>query len=311
MVDGGSAAAAAAAAVVYQAIVWKDRKIVAFLMNKFIRAAHPDVYCERRRKGQKTPSRIPTHEGVRGYQTNYNAVDVADRKMAAWSVERPSKRWYFRLFHYGLNVVVLNMYIIAAYWVNSKADGAEAYLKPNKRHGVTMTFMMHLAKQLMSHAVRMQTKDLDGKKAKWIGTAGTNPSASLHSDSRQSTTATTGASTPRTGGAATSGSAGSAGRPSGSEEKKVRVEGRKCRLHPVKTNNKQCQVCTRLAPPKPEWFKGKLDAWQKKCSSTSGVQYDAHCSMRMCPTCYSNHWDHDVRVIGTGAKYWRVAPTKR
>ena len=109
MVDGGSAAAAAAAAVVYQAIVWKDRKIVAFLMNKFIRAAHPDVYCERRRKGQKTPSRIPTHEGVRGYQTNYNAVDVADRKMAAWSVERPSKRWYFRLFHYGLNVVVLNM----------------------------------------------------------------------------------------------------------------------------------------------------------------------------------------------------------
>ena len=61
------------------------------------------------------PTRIPTHEGIRAYQKNYNTIDVADMKMAAWSVERPSKRWYFRLFHYGLNVVVLNVSIIAAF----------------------------------------------------------------------------------------------------------------------------------------------------------------------------------------------------
>ena len=112
-VDVGTAAAVAA--LVYQAIVWKDRKIVAFLMNKFVHAANADVYCERRRKCQKTPTRIPTHERIRAYQKNYNAIDVVDMKMAAWSVERPSKRWCFRLFHYGLNVVVLNVSIIAAF----------------------------------------------------------------------------------------------------------------------------------------------------------------------------------------------------
>jgi hypothetical protein len=92
-------------------MVWKDRKLVGFLMNTFVSQATVGTSVERRRKGRSV-SVVPTHQGIVKYQQSYSGVDKSDRAMADWTTERASGRWYMKLFYYVLNVAVLNMWII-------------------------------------------------------------------------------------------------------------------------------------------------------------------------------------------------------
>jgi hypothetical protein len=279
---------------IYQAVIWKDKKLVGFLMNKFVGAAKVGCSVERRRRGQSVAV-VPAHQGIKSYQQFYSGVDRADRGMADWTVERASGRWYMRLFYYSLNVMVLNMWIIVSFWVKGKAAGSAAYSEPAKRHGERMTFVMRLAQNVICYAVRSQVADLDGvddPRGRWIGNAKTLEELLTTVWHEQDI------SEANSGGA--SGRSDVSGARS-RENTHREVHNRKpCVLARVRTAKRHCQVCYKLAPPPPP---GHISLkWKLKHCVYKGVKYDKKCKLRMCPKCYATCWNHVANTQSLDAK---------
>jgi len=266
---------------VAQAITWKDRKVVGFLMNKFVTSAVDGATCTRRRKGSKAVE-VPAHPGVLAYHEGFRAVDGADRSMAAWTVERASKRWCMRLWYYCLNIMILNMWCITTFW-DSDIEGAGAYRGPSGRHGGKLTFMLKLSMQVLDAATA--GGHADGGPAEWMAAA-----------AKKSTP--TGTTPAKAGGGARK---PSPGRPPGSLEKVVRGSGEH-KLFAVQSRNKFCEVCYALAPGGARDCGLSSSKFKQFYCVTAGVRLDKVCGKRMCLECYQKHWDHAAHTLSVGAK---------
>ena len=149
------------------AVVWKDKKICAFLSNKFVGPPSEDAAVERRRKGESERKTIPAHEVVQAYVRGYRWVDAADRGMSDWTVARASRRWYMVIVYYLINVVVWNVWIIVGFWDKSTTADADAYINSDSsHHGHRMSFQMRLARSLVNHAVQMELAE--NGEATWV-----------------------------------------------------------------------------------------------------------------------------------------------
>jgi hypothetical protein len=93
----------------FVATIWQDKRAVRFL-STCCKPEGKDV-VERKRKNQETLS-LSCPPVVVLYNQYMGGVDRSDRMVRTYSVSRPSKKWWFRLFYYFVDMAVANSFIL-------------------------------------------------------------------------------------------------------------------------------------------------------------------------------------------------------
>lgn len=91
------------------AVKWMDKKAVHFISNYH----NPLEVIEIQRKLKDgTKVQIPCPSLVKDYNKNMGFVDKADMLRAAYEIDRKSRKWYHRITFFGVDVSVVNAFII-------------------------------------------------------------------------------------------------------------------------------------------------------------------------------------------------------
>lgn len=93
----------------FVATLWQDKRVVRFLSTCC--EAEGDDTVERRRKKEGTLS-LNCPPVLKLYTKYMGGVDRSDRMVRTYSVSRQSKKWWFRLFYYFLDMSVANSFIL-------------------------------------------------------------------------------------------------------------------------------------------------------------------------------------------------------
>jgi hypothetical protein len=93
----------------FVATLWQDKRAVRFLSTCC--EAEGDDTVKRRRTSQEMLS-LNCPPVVKLYAQYMGGVDRSDRMVRTYSVSRPSKKWWFRLFYYFLDMAVANSFIL-------------------------------------------------------------------------------------------------------------------------------------------------------------------------------------------------------
>ena len=91
------------------ASVWRDTKVVSFLSN--VHNSYGTSTVERKKK-DGTVVQINSPPCVHDYNANMGAVDKSDQLRQSYAIDRKSRRWWRRLFHFLLDLTMVNAYII-------------------------------------------------------------------------------------------------------------------------------------------------------------------------------------------------------
>jgi hypothetical protein len=93
----------------FVATIWQDKRLVRFL-STCCEAVGGDT-VERRRKRQERVT-LPCPPATKLYTLYMGGVDRSDRLIRTYSVSRMSRKWWFRLFYYFLDMAVANSFIL-------------------------------------------------------------------------------------------------------------------------------------------------------------------------------------------------------
>mgnify|MGYP002224293578 CR=1 FL=1 len=92
------------------AIVWHDNRDVLLLSTNS--DPREDDEVERNNGKGREKVKIPCPEAVVNYTKNMGGLDLADQMRDYYGVGRPSKKWWKYLFHFVINVSIVNSFII-------------------------------------------------------------------------------------------------------------------------------------------------------------------------------------------------------
>jgi hypothetical protein len=93
----------------FVATIWQDKRAVRFLSTCC--EAEGDDEVKRRKKNYESLS-LSCPPVVKLYSQGMGGVDRSDRMVRTYTVSRKSKKWWFRLFYYFLDMSVANSYIL-------------------------------------------------------------------------------------------------------------------------------------------------------------------------------------------------------
>ena len=96
-----------------EAVVWKDKKNVAFLNNIY---GQSETQVNRKQCNGSVTSPVC----AAGYNTYMGGVDLADQKRKAYTCSRKSEKWWFRLFWFLLDIAIVKAHIISTLTPGSK-----------------------------------------------------------------------------------------------------------------------------------------------------------------------------------------------
>lgn len=99
-----------------QSIVWKDSKMCGFISTAFVGLCDKSEVF-RSIKGSYKSLKVKAHDCIIAYLRHYGAVDRADRGMGDYTVTVRASRWYMRVVFWALDVVLWNMWVIAAFYL--------------------------------------------------------------------------------------------------------------------------------------------------------------------------------------------------
>ena len=144
------------------AVVWKDRKQVAFLSNHMVQPATEDDEVERYDSRARADVPIPCHPITQDYQAHMNGVDRKDRAVADWTMSIRTARYYLRIFFWAVDTSIHCMFVITCEVVNGAEHPADhpwhGYL--NKDSG-RYKFQMDLAQALVEYAIEQSWDGTD------------------------------------------------------------------------------------------------------------------------------------------------------
>lgn len=86
------------------ATVWRDTKVVSFVSN--VHNSHGTSMVDRKKK-DGTVVQINTPPCVHDYNANMGAVDKSDQLRQSYAIDRKSRRWWRRLFHFLLDLTMV------------------------------------------------------------------------------------------------------------------------------------------------------------------------------------------------------------
>jgi hypothetical protein len=138
-----------------ECFAWQDKKQVNFL-NTITDPQKKTTVKRKKKDGSSINVKCP--ESVKLYNANMGGVDNADAKRKVYSCSRRSKKWWMRIFYFGLDVAVVNAHIVHQ---NT----------PNCPKITQKEFRMELAKELLSmHSVRkiLGSRTVDGGPSRYI-----------------------------------------------------------------------------------------------------------------------------------------------
>ena len=159
------------------AAVWLDKRPVSILSTVHAPYVHtwsmnnkPGQMLEvTRRKPDGTEQHIPCPPAEYGYQQFMRGVDRGDQMMKTFNVARKSRKAWKKLFSYGLEISLMNAFIIE--------DCFKPHSQPGHRDRTFLSFRLELASQLIANQTyrkkagrppslplpEMDSKRLDGK----------------------------------------------------------------------------------------------------------------------------------------------------
>ena len=117
-----------------ECLVWKDKKAVAFI-NTICDPSSTTTVNRRNKDGSSSTVTCP--ELVKMYNKYMGGVDLADMKRKLYSCSRRSKKWWFRLFYYLVDISVVNSHVIISETPNVAAISSK-------------NFVIEVARELMS-----------------------------------------------------------------------------------------------------------------------------------------------------------------
>ena len=122
------------------AYVWQDKRPVTLLST----TSNPleDVPALRRQSDGSRPH-VSRPSAVALYQQHFRGVDKCDQLRAAYPIGRTSKKWWRYIFHFIINICVINSFITL------KESVQEGHQWANKRY-CQLDFRLNLVKQLVS-----------------------------------------------------------------------------------------------------------------------------------------------------------------
>ena len=138
-----------------ECFAWQDKKQVNFL-NTITDPQKKTTVKRKKKDGSSINVECP--ESVKLYNANMGGVDNADAKRKVYSCSRRSKKWWIRIFYFGLDVAVVNAHIVHQ---NT----------PNCPKITQKEFRMELVKELLSmHSVRKisGSRTVDGGPSHYI-----------------------------------------------------------------------------------------------------------------------------------------------
>lgn len=91
------------------ATVWRDTKVVSFVCN--VHSSHGTSTVQRKNR-DGTVVQINSPPCVQDYNVNMGAVDKSDQLRQSYAIDRKSRKWWRRIFHFGLDSTMVNAYII-------------------------------------------------------------------------------------------------------------------------------------------------------------------------------------------------------
>jgi hypothetical protein len=110
----------------FVATLWQDKRAVRFLSTCC--EAEGDDTVERKRKTQESVT-LNCPPAAKLYTLKMGGVDRSDRMVRTYSVSRASKKWWFRLFYYFLDMAVSNSFILYQHSPNHDELSELDYIK--------------------------------------------------------------------------------------------------------------------------------------------------------------------------------------
>ena len=92
-----------------ECFAWQDKKQINFL-NTITDPQQKTTVKRKKKDGSSINVECP--ESVKLYNANIGGVDNADAKRKVYSCSRCSKKWWMRIFYFGLDVAVVNAHIV-------------------------------------------------------------------------------------------------------------------------------------------------------------------------------------------------------
>ena len=89
--------------------VWCDTKMASFVSN--LHNSHGTSTVQRKKR-DGTVVQIDSPPCLQDCNINMDAVDKSDQLPQSYAIDRKSRRWWKRIFHFSLDLTMVNAYII-------------------------------------------------------------------------------------------------------------------------------------------------------------------------------------------------------
>jgi hypothetical protein len=149
---------------VAQAIVWKDRKQVAFLSNNNVGKVQETERVRRYSKPHRRKIKINCHSVTKDYQKHMSGVDRKDRDLADWGITVRTNRYYNRLIFFAIDSSTHCAYVCVKFIAEGFGKGHRWHKYTSKQDG-RWRFQLDLAQALIGYAIN-EVWDWETKESK-------------------------------------------------------------------------------------------------------------------------------------------------